>query len=470
MSQIGEMVRSAGGKAAKGRGMGIKLLSIVGLVMLLAMLLGLLGSIVDERSSTRDSAVERTVDEWGGRQDLFGPVLRLPYERLVRSNSGNLVREYGFGFVLPATMDAQVRMQTEKRSRGIFEVPLYTAKVAMTGSLHVPQGMDWLPAGANPDWDKAELWFFVGNARGLATAPELDLGDGLLDIQRATYDAQGLPQDAFSVRLAGLHPGKQLDYSLQMSLRGGAHFGMFPAGDDSRLTVRSDWPSPEFGGAWLPTSRRVDGQGFEASWEVPAMARPIPSNFVADNWAAAGLAPRYLSFETPTPVDSYRMTERSVKYGLLFILIPFAGFFLFELFAGLGLHPVQYLMVGLAVLMFFLLLLSLSERMDFTGAFIIASLAVVLLVTVYTIAVLGGTGRGLACGGGFTALYVLLYLIVSSEDNALMVGTLFLFALLSVIMLATRKVNWYALGGKPLSAATAPSRVAVQSAPIDILE
>ncbi len=210
----------------------------------------------------------------------------------------------------------------------------------------------------------------------------------------------------------------------------------------------SNFPHPSFQGNWLPAERVVSAEGFEAQWKIPFLGRSFPQAWIDSANLRDSIERSTFGVDFVNPVDHYRMAERSVKYAGLFILLTFAALWLFEVRAGVRVHPIQFLMLGAALCLFYLLELSLSEHLAFPLAFAIASLAIVGMVMAYGVVVLRGLKRALAIGSGVALLYVYLYVLLVNEDYALLFGSIGLFVILALIMYATRRVDWYAVGAK----------------------
>jgi inner membrane protein len=229
---------------------------------------------------------------------------------------------------------------------------------------------------------------------------------------------------------------------------GSSRLVVVPAGDETVVSLSSPWPDPSFDGAWLPGQRQVGAGGFDATWRVLNLARNFPSHWTDRQVDERRLSASAFGVSFLSPVDTYRTNERAVKYQLLFLGLTFLCFTLIELLAALRVHPVQYLLVGLALCLFYLLLLSLSEQIGFSRAYPIAAAAVVVLVTAYVRSVLATPARALVIGGFLSALYGFLYVLLQIQDYALLVGSAGLFAVLGAVMWLTRRVDWYALGAR----------------------
>jgi inner membrane protein len=243
---------------------------------------------------------------------------------------------------------------------------------------------------------------------------------------------------------AAFAAGGDLGFSLQVSLEGTGGLSIVPSGGDTRVALHSNWPHPSFEGSFLPAEKTIAAGGFSATWQTTLLATNLSTRFAACLRGAAeqcdlpGLGVRFIE-----PVNVYQQSERAVKYGLLFIGLTFGAFFLFETLKRWRVHPLQYALVGLALALFFLMVISLSEHIAFALAYVAASTACVALITAYLRYVLGGWRRALAFGALLALLYGVLYGLLLSEDNALVLGSLLLFALLAAAMWLTRRVDWY---------------------------
>ncbi len=332
--------------------------------------------------------------------------------------------------MLPDTLAVDGTVDTERRRRGIYEAVTYDTTLHVSGSFTVPDAAPWRVAatralgGRGPHVE-------LPDQRGLAAAVDLAWGDA------RTRFHSGRPADR---RVRGQHRGAHprprhgstrataIPFAFDLALTGGGSLSFLPLGDETTVTIASTWPAPSFTGAFLPAERTVSDDGFTARWKVPSMARPFPQS-----WRSGEVDPYVLlgsSFGASlmAPVDVYQKVTRSVKYGALFLLLPFLVFFLFEVLGGLRVHPLQYLLVGFAECLFYLLLLSLAEHLPFVAAYLAAAGAATLMVTLYASAVLHSWRRGLLLAPALAAAYGFLYATLQSEDFALLIGSIGLFA------------------------------------------
>lgn len=267
--------------------------------------------------------------------------------------------------------------------------------------------------------------------------------------------AQGIHAPLPAAALQAFAQREPLPFQLDLTLVGQERLSIVPLADENTAHLASDWPHPSFGGEFLATRRSIGASGFEAEWAVSSLVSSARAQLLQGTPQERGAPPRQAgdaldSFDISLvePLNVYALTSRAVKYGLLFVVLTLMAAFMFELFARLRLHPVQYGLVGLSITLFFLLLLALSEKIDFGLAYAIAAAASTLLLTVYFSAVLQGWRRGLGLGAYVGVLYAALYGLLSSEDNALLLGALLLFGIVGVLMIGTRRVDWYALSAR----------------------
>ncbi len=421
-----------------------------GLILLLLIPLTMIRGVINERSAYRDEAFARVADSRAGAQRLVGPVRVVPWvERQhveVVDAKGNKKTEVqvteGHWLQMPASLDVGGDMLPSQREVGLFKVPVYS----WNGQLKATFAADDYPVKPGRSYGQPYVVLGVSDARGLVGTPDLRV-DGkpvrlLPGVGVASQVGRGLhaPVAGFSDSQGGTLAGSSIE--LQLRLDGSRALSVVPVGDDTKIALRSRWPHPSFSGAFLPNERRVDAQGFNAHWAVSSLA----SDAQAQLRAEGAVDSQAVTVSLVDPVDAYTQADRASKYGILFVVLTFVGFILFELIKSLRIHPLQYLMVGLALAIFFLLLISLSEHITFWKAYLVSAVACIGLQAVYLAHVLGHWKRGLGFAAMLTLLYGALYGLLVSENNALLMGSLLLFVILALAMWVTRRVDWYALG------------------------
>ncbi len=439
---------------------GLKLFAIGVLIGLLWIALLLIDGVRRERLGYREQAESEIAQTWGGEQVLAGPVLAVPFTyaakivREVADSRGVPVRTEelrttrAWAYFLPSELDVSGRLDPSLRHRGIFIVPVYETQLAVQGRFR-PAASALAVEGAIYDWAKARIIVGLQFPRGLRAAPVVQWGGREVTLEPGT-GREGWSETLEAPVDATVAAADGVAFSLEMTVQGSRRLAVAPVGAQNRVTLKSSWVDPSFGGAALPARRTVGPSGFEATWEQSYFGRGYPQQWTdaAGQTAVAyhQIAGSAVDVTLLQPVDAYRLVERAIKYGVLFLVLVFANFFLFEVTAKLRIHPLQYLMVGGALVLFFLGYLALSEFIAAGLAYGVAAAASTLLVTSYSASVLKTGKRCLIEGGGLAGTYGYLYFILQLEDYALLAGTAALFALLGVGMWATRKIDWY--GGK----------------------
>lgn len=406
------------------------------LVLILQIPVALIAQAINERRATRDAAFADVTRTWGAAQEIAGPILTVPVvERWVDVKKEAHERTTLHRF-LPRALSIRGRASTEVRRRGIFDVPLYTAQLHVEATFALPEAAQIARHGEEVMWRNATLAYGISDPKAIRAVSGIAWEPGAGD--------DDLLSAGLHAALPATHPGPA-SFAFDLTLGGSSRLVMVPAGDETVVTLASSWPDPSFDGASLPMERRVSSSGFDATWRVLNLARNFPSRWIDQQVDHSRLSASAFGVSFLSPVDTYRTNERAVKYQLLFLGLTFLCFTLIELLAALRVHPVQYLLVGLALCLFYLLLLSLSEQLGFSRAYAIASIAVIGLITAYVRAVLSTTLHALVIGGFLSALYGFLFVLLQIQDYALLVGSVGLFAVLGAVMWLTRRIDWYAL-------------------------
>lgn len=429
-----------------------KAVAISALACVILIALFLVSGVIDDRQKYRDAAVHSIEASYAGPQVLIGPVLVRPYTQTVEtseiSDTGvrkTVVRKQELtATTFPRELSVHGAMLPSERRHGLYKVAVYEFQGEWNGRLDVVDP----PTEGVVTWGEPYLELSVADVRGIVGTPKVVVNGTTETMLQGAPDTTGWqPNLRIPLRATGALKGR-LDFMIQLSLAGTETLGIAPIADSNHLEIRSSWRSPLFGGQFLPRTRDIGNGGFRAVWDVSSLASSTQRQLEANPFKAIDL----MNVSLTTLVDPYTLSNRAVKYGILFVLLTFGGFLIFELMKQLPIHPVQYLLVGLGLAIFFLLLVSFSEHMTFGLAYIIASLACIGLLTFYLSYVLRSPGRGLGFGAMLTALYAAIYGLLISEDNALVLGSLMLFCLLAAVMFVTRKVDWYKGPGESLQA------------------
>lgn len=431
----------------------LKALVIGGLGIGFVIPLLMVSGVVSERSHYRGQVVADVAQSTAGDQHLLGPLLVVRYQRQIHIPDDETQITEETRILWPDTLAIDARVAVEKRRRGIYEVPVFRSTNHLSAAFHVPERF-----GINPGFElvgepRVEVVLGVRDPRGMRSAPVVRV-DGA-PIQVRPGGGPGWVGQAVSGSVEAA-PGRTMKIDADVELVGTDRLLFVPAGGVTIADVRSNWPHPGFVGGYLPDTRKITTDGFEAHWRLSDFAtgvqnlpEPVPQQ-QARPGPGAGQERRIpesstLGVRFVQPVDVYQQSERAVKYGMLFVLLTFAAFFLYEVLRRMAIHPIQYMLCGAALVLFFLLLISLSEHVPFGAAYLVASAACVGLLAFYVGHVVRNAARGIGFGVLLGALYGFLYVVLRSEDYALLLGTLLLFASLATVMVMTRRVDWYRL-------------------------
>jgi inner membrane protein len=338
------------------------------------------------------------------------------------------------------------KLAPELRRYGIYETAVYTADMTIEGRFRASDIAALAAPGAEPQWQRAELRVPIADVRGIRRVSSLHFGEGELAFGPGTDGVGGIPAISAPAPIDPAALAEQIPFSFTMTLAGTERFAVLPLARETDLHAQSTWPDPGFDGAFLPATRRVGANGFEAEWQVLDLNRALAQRWREGESVDSALTASAFGITLTQPAGSYQQNVRAGKYGVLFIALTFVAFFLFEVLRGLRVHPVQYLLVGLALATFYVVLLAVSEQIGFALAYVLAAAAVVAMVGGYAGVVLAQRRAGILLGALLALIYALLYGLVVSEDYALLMGSLALLAAIAALMYVTRRVNWYAMG------------------------
>jgi inner membrane protein len=435
-------------------------IAVIGFLMLVLLIpLSMIEEVVSERSYFRDHASRSIAQSWTGKQKIIGPVLVVPYVQYYKQREWdkNLKayqeRKYSRTkkiYLLPEKLSINGEIITENRKRGLYNVPVYSSDLDIKGAFNNKEIIKLSKKiGSNLKWKKSYLSVIVSDIRGISEQPQLRWNNKDYEfLSGSAFDQQG---NGMHAMLSKLNATKQQRYpfSFKVNIKGMESIQFSAVGKTTDVDLKANWPHPSFIGRYLPNTRNISEQNFDANWKLSSFSSDMPRLIKnCQNNDCRSFLNNTFGVELINSVDIYHKTERSVKYAILFISLAFITFFLFEIMKNLRLHPMQYLLVGLSLSFFYLLLISLSEHMAFAYAYSIATSANVITLGVYISAVLKSWQRGLGFSSMITLLYSMLYAILVSEDNALLMGSLLFFAILSLVMFVTRKIDWYEVTDK----------------------
>jgi inner membrane protein len=433
----------------KSRSMGVKLIVVCGLALLMTIPAFFVGALVEDRTQRAADVIREISSHVGGQQTFLGPTLVIPYNIPPQSPADH--SEHGMYLVFPARASATIKTATEQRRRSLFKVPVFQADLKLDAAFDLTGVPATAPQGAELDWSRAEIIVGVSDARG-ALADAILTTDGktstLVPAENTTNISIGGDQSEhikltlFGTRVEGLaKPNAQFNVTSALRFSGAQRIAVLAYGKTTHLSVQGDGPSPGFDGGFLPVNRTVSSNGFTAEWSVPFIARGVRAEGQGDT--ITGLNATSLGVSFIEVADPYQSVNRSLKYALLFLGLLFLSYFVFEATTGKRVHPAQYVLVGTAQIIFYLLLLSIAERVGFDAGFLLAGAATVALLSANAAWVFSSRVQGVRALAIFSLLYALIYLLLRLEDNALLVGAITSFLAVAAAMYFTRRIDWY---------------------------
>jgi inner membrane protein len=439
----------------------LKLITVGILILILMIPSAILQNVISERQSTRDAAVQEITSKWGGGQTIGGAVITIPYQTIQTDEKGNKSTVIEYAHFLPEDLTITGSLTPEKRYRGIYVVMLYNSQLHLKGFFKKPN-TDLLNISKDRFmFEDAFISIGITDVKGIKEAIKMKVNDQVLEMNpgMATYDlfASGVNSP---INLGA----ERFDFDVKINLNGSQSIAFLPFGKTTKVTFESLWGTPSFEGSSLPDERQVTDKGFKAVWNELYLNRNYPQqglgNFIGNADNATTYEARAVAVETTSatqrgelagssgvrlllPVDEYQKTMRSTKYSVMFIVITFIAFFFVEILNRKRLHPIQYLLVGFAICLFYILLLAISEHLSFNWAYLIGCATILSLITFYTKSIFKNIRLTLIFNGILVLLYGFFYSLLQLEDYSLLFGSIGLLVILAVVMYLTRNIDWY---------------------------
>lgn len=420
---------------------GIKLLVMAVLALGLLIPASMIKGLITERESTRAMVIDEIGSKWGGSQTIAGPILSVPYTVRYLDSDKREQEMTQFAYFLPETLNIESSVTPEVRYRGIYEAVLYNASVIVESEFASPDLTQFGVTGKDVLWDRATISMGISDSKGIKEGIKFLFDSTPLEIRPATGNGRLIEKGVSArVPLSGKKVGFR--FASEFKLRGSKHLMFAPLGKTTTAEMSSNWNDPSFSGEYLPVNRELSDNGFKASWNILYLNRNIPQSWIVSkhDFNSSSFGTRFV-----IPADGYQKTMRMTKYAILFIFMAFTSFFLIEILGKKRIHPVQYLLIGVALLVFYTLLLSITEHAGFTAAYAIASLMLILMITFYTWSILSSRKLAVIIAIVLAALYGFMFIVLQAEDYALLVGSFGVFAIIAITMYITRHVDWYAI-------------------------
>jgi inner membrane protein len=449
----------------------IKLMSIGILILILMIPSSWIESLIYERQSRAESVINEIAGKWSGEQTITGPVLVIPFtkrEKIDKGKDGIEIREWEEkAFFLPEQLTVNSKVDPQILHRGIFDAAVYESQIALSSAFSKP---DFKKLGIEEKdvlWNDAHLVMGITDLRGISKNPTLMLGIVALPCEpssqiglstqysnQATTDgydnsataAVAYPPSAVFENgiIADLNWEKPEDFSkdvsIKLGLKGSTLLYFVPVGKTTHVKLEGPWASPSFAGNFLPSSRDVSETGFKASWDVLHYNRPFSQQWVGEGQKISGSE---FGVKLLIPVDQYQKSMRTAKYSKLIILLTFIALFMVEILRKVRIHPFQYILVGAALIIYYSLLLSFSEHVGYNWAYMVASLATVILVSLYSITFLDSKKLVMIFSFLMAFFYTFIFVIIQLQDYSLLLGSIGLFLIIGLIMYSSKNIRWY---------------------------
>ncbi len=442
-----------------------KIIGMLMLVTLMSIAVGYVNGIILERQRNQENVKADIARSSAREQTVIGPVLVVPYVQeypeMIEVNKIQKIVTRNFEgkvYLLPDELNVKGGFTNEVKSLGIYKALMYQLGGSMNGQFKIPKNLGLKFEHDNTTLKISDAYLSVGIAdtRGVSGKPIINWGGQPISFEQGSkIDALGSGINAPIKNLTG--DEQTISFNFRLNLRGTENFNFTPIAESNTIALNSRWQSPHFYGSFLPdaATQKIDSNSFSATWAVSSLSSNNQAALINNLTGGTNKVLETLSVGFVEPINVYSQSDRATKYGLLFIDLTFAGFFIFEILKRLRIHPAQYTLVGLAMALFYLLLVSLAERIGFAYAYLSASAACIGLLAYYLSYVLKSKANGMLFAGLLTALYGALYGILASEDNALLMGSLLVFGLLGLVMTITRRVDWYQISGRDTPQANA---------------
>ncbi len=411
------------------------------LILLMLIPAAFIQNLVGEREGRQQEVIGEISAKWAAPQTITGPLLIIPYKEYQRNKDGNLLEYRKEIYLLPDMLDIRSSLQPEIRHRSLYDVTLYRSVSALSGQFDATA---LKKMNINPDhilWNECHLLLGIDDARGLEDEIGLRWNGKSMALE-AGFPENNALTSGLSTPLT-LDPQRPVSFSMDIKLKGSGFFYFTPVGKTTTVSLTAPWNNPAFDGQYLPQRSAITDQGFKASWKVLQVSRNYPQYWSEGKYDLKGSS---FGVKLLQPTDSYAKTSRSVKYAILFIALTFTVFFFLEILQKQQIHPLQYILVGLALCIFYTLLLSISEYTGFNPAYIIAAFATVTLIGLYVWSIFRKPKIALGFIGALTGLYTYIFILIQLQDYALLFGSMGLFVIVAILMYYSRKIDWYNQG------------------------
>lgn len=410
-----------------------KMIMVGILTLILLIPLTLVQDLINERSVRQKEVISETTSKWGNSVYFYGPILKIPYKYPISGRNN-----YAYFFPEKLNNKSEVTM-VKPLERSIYKSNVFSTKMQFDGKYSNPDLVSKGIPAENMYWNRAKIMIRTTNLKSLKDEVKMKIGNQNLtfeSVANATNDSiESLETNYFDYQSLQ----NNATFNFDISFNGSKQIKIVPIGKTTDAKITSNWNSPNFNGNFAPISREITAKGFTANWKILHFNRPFAQQYFE---VLPELGKYAFAVDFITPVDEYQQNERASKYGFLVIGLTFLVFFLIQSISKINIHIFQYSMIGIALIMFYTLLISITEHSSFSFAYIVAATSVIALISLYSISILKDKKFPLFIGISLTVLYIFIFVIIQLEDYALLVGSIGLFAILAAVMYFSRKIEW----------------------------
>ncbi|MBI34967.1 MAG: cell envelope integrity protein CreD [Flavobacteriales bacterium] len=427
----------------------IRLFTIGILILLLLIPVSMVESLIRERQYRQKESTREVSSKWGESQTIIGLVLTVPYNTYNKvydseNKKYKLIKSREYAHFLPDQLNISGEVNPEVRYRGIYEIIVYNSKLNLTGNFSHPNFKEWNITEENILWNEAFVSLGLSDLRGLQNKVSLNWNGENFDFNPG-IESNDVINNGISCRVpvkTEKSKGLTKNFSLELNFNGSSDLNFTPIGKSTNIKLTSPWKSPSFNGAFLPDNRNIHNKGFDAEWDVLHLNRSYPQSF---RGTTRGIHQSSFGVNLIVPVDEYQKSMRSAKYAVMFITLTFLLFFFVQVLNHIRIHPIQYIIVGLALCVFYTLLVALSEHIPFKFSYLISGISIVSMITLYANSIAKNRRLTALIGLILVLLYLFIYSIIQMQDYALLMGSVGLFLVLATIMYLSRKIDWYTI-------------------------
>lgn len=422
-----------------------KIAVILVMIALLMIPTAMIHSLINEREARQHEAINEVSSKWAGEQIISGPILMIPFTRTIKDEkTDKLVDFVNFAYVLPYRLNIDGKILPEQRNRGIYEIVVYNSNTKVNGEFDLTELKNLDIPLEKFQFENAKFIVGLSDLRGVEKQVDLKWNNSIISFNPGVPNGDIVSEGINANLVLASNLDSKFTFDFELALKGSQRMYFTPVGKETSVSMESPWTNPSFEGSFLPDDRNLSENGFTAKWNVLHINRNFPQAWIGEEslWEST------FGIDLLLPVDNYQKTYRSITYALLFIAFTFLTFFFIEIMNKIFIHPIQYLLVGVALVIFYTLLLSISEYISFNKSFLIATLATILLIAAYTKSILKSNRLTVLLVGILSILYIFNFVIIQMQDYSLLIGSIGIFLILAIVMYTSRKIDWYNLNAE----------------------